>query len=37
MGAAGIRTVGKQFAFERYVEQQERLLARFGAKTRAAA
>ena len=37
MGAAGIRTVEKLFAFDRFVEQQERLLARFGAKTRAAA
>jgi glycosyltransferase involved in cell wall biosynthesis len=37
MGAAGIRTVGKLFAFERYVEQQERLLARFVARTKMAA
>lgn len=32
MGAAGIRTVEKVFAFERYVEQQGRLLERFGAR-----
>lgn len=29
MGDAGVRTVEKLFAFERYVEQQERLLVRF--------
>jgi glycosyltransferase involved in cell wall biosynthesis len=37
MGDAGVRTVEKLFAFERYVEQQERLLARFVAATAARA
>ncbi len=37
MGAAGIRTVEKLFAFDRYVEQQERLLARFVERTKMAA
>ena len=37
MGAAGIRTVEKLFAFDRYVEQQERLLQRFAARTKLAA
>ncbi len=37
MGAAGIRTVGKLFAFDRYVEQQERLLQRFAARAKLAA
>jgi len=37
MGAAGIRTVEKLFAFERYVEQQERLLQRFAARPKLAA
>ena len=38
MGDAGVRTVEKLFAFERYVEQQERLLARLAdaAQSRAA-
>ncbi|MBI3503789.1 MAG: glycosyltransferase family 4 protein [Proteobacteria bacterium] len=37
MGAAGIRTVGKLFAFDRYVEQQERLLKRFVDRAKLAA
>jgi phosphatidylinositol alpha-1,6-mannosyltransferase len=37
MGEAGIRTVEKAFAFDRYVEQQARLLARFEAGTKKAA
>ncbi len=37
MGTAGIRTVEKLFAFDRYVEQQERLLARFVERTKLAA
>ncbi|MBL8832986.1 MAG: glycosyltransferase [Rhodospirillales bacterium] len=37
MGAAGIRTVEKLFAFDRYVEQQERLLKRFVDRPRLAA
>ncbi len=37
MGAAGVRTVEKMFAFDRYVEQQARLLARFDSRTRKAA
>ncbi|MFN8703818.1 MAG: glycosyltransferase family 4 protein [Rhodospirillales bacterium] len=37
MGDAGVRTVEKLFAFERYVEQQERLLARFVPATSARA
>ena len=32
MGQAGIRTVDKLFAFERYIEQQGRLLERFGSR-----
>jgi glycosyltransferase involved in cell wall biosynthesis len=35
MGQAGIRTVDKLFAFERYVEQQGRLLERFQARVAA--
>jgi glycosyltransferase involved in cell wall biosynthesis len=35
MGQAGIRTVDKLFAFERYVEQQGRLLERFHARAAA--
>ena len=37
MGAAGIRTVEKVFAFDRYVEQQARLLARFENRAKKAA
>ena len=37
MGTAGIRTVEKLFAFDRYVEQQERLLQCFAARTKLAA
>jgi phosphatidylinositol alpha-1,6-mannosyltransferase len=37
MGDAGVRTVEKLFAFDRYVEQQERLLARFAGTARARA
>ncbi|MBI1245837.1 MAG: glycosyltransferase [Alphaproteobacteria bacterium] len=37
MGEAGVRTVDKAFAFDRYVEQQERLLARFVPRAKSAA